>query len=102
VTIRRLESGESFPPHRLETTSGVEIGIPDPDRIVHLQLRRFAGCPICNLHLRSMVGRQGEIGAAGIREIIVFHSSAEDLRPYEEDLPFALVADPERRLAAKL
>jgi hypothetical protein len=26
--------------------------IPEPDRLVHLQFRRYAGCPICNMHLR--------------------------------------------------
>jgi hypothetical protein len=65
---------------------------------VHLQFRRFAGCPICNLHLRSFARRSGEIASAGIREIVVFHSSADQLRKYESDLPFTLIGDPGKRL----
>jgi peroxiredoxin len=74
-------------------------GIPDPERLVHLQFRRFAGCPICNLHLRSVVRRHDEIEAAGIREVVVFHSPAEELREY--DLPFAVIPDPEKKLYAE-
>jgi len=33
--------------------------IPEPDGLVHLQFRRFAGCPVCNLHLRSFASRHG-------------------------------------------
>ncbi|HMZ13123.1 MAG TPA: AhpC/TSA family protein, partial [Mycobacterium sp.] len=31
---------------------GASIRVPGPGRL-HLQFRRFAGCPICSLHLRS-------------------------------------------------
>jgi len=82
---------------RLELTAvdGERVPVPDPGRLVHLQFRRFAGCPICNLHLRSVVQRHDEIVAAGIREVVFFHSPAEQLRDY--DLPFAVIADPDKR-----
>jgi peroxiredoxin len=83
------------------TVAGVSteaISIPDSDRLVHLQFRRFAGCPVCNLHLQSFRRRHQEIAAAGIREVVVFHSTADDLRPYAGDLPFAVIADPDKRL----
>ncbi len=69
-----------------------------PDRTVHLQFRRFAECPICNLHVRELARRNAEIESAGITEIVVFHSSADRLREYQADLPFAVVGDPERNL----
>ncbi|MEU9441957.1 peroxiredoxin-like family protein [Streptomyces sp. NPDC048304] len=72
--------------------------MPDPDRLVHLQFRRFAGCPVCNLHLRSFVRRHAETEAAGVREVVVFHSPAEELRQHTAGLPFAVVADPDKRL----
>jgi hypothetical protein len=72
--------------------------VPDPDHLVHLQFRRFAGCPICNLHLRSLIRRAGEIDSAGIREVVVFHSPADELRAYGPEVPFALIADPDKRL----
>ncbi|WP_159842787.1 peroxiredoxin-like family protein [Nocardia sp. CY41] len=82
----------------LITVSGAQIPVPDPDRLIHLQFRRFAGCPVCNLHLRSIVTRHAEITAAGIREVVVFHSSAAELRKYTAELPLDVIADPERKL----
>ena len=82
----------------LVTVTGAHVPMPDPDRLVHLQLRRFAGCPVCNLHLRSIVNRHADIEAAGIREVVLFHSSADALRPYTADLPLDVVPDPGRVL----
>ena len=86
----------------LTTITGEPIEVPDPALLVHLQFRRFAGCPVCNLHLRSFVRRHDAIEAAGIREVVVFHSSADELRVHAGDLPFAVIADPDRRLYAEL
>ncbi|MCG5212835.1 peroxiredoxin-like family protein [Streptosporangium sp. KLBMP 9127] len=85
----------------LTPVSGSPVAIPDPDRLVHLQFRRFAGCPVCNLHLQSIVRRHTEIEAAGIREVAVFHSPAEELLEHTPDLPFAVVADPAKLLYAE-
>ncbi|MFI9410577.1 peroxiredoxin-like family protein [Nocardia gamkensis] len=82
----------------LVTISGARVGIPDPDDLIHLQFRRFAGCPVCNLHLRSIVNRRDEIAAAGIREVVVFHSGAQELRKYTAELPLDVIADPDREL----
>ncbi|MBB5956427.1 hypothetical protein FHS29_003013 [Saccharothrix tamanrassetensis] len=81
-----------------ETVQGGRVRVPDADRLVHLQFRRFAGCPVCNLHLRSIVLRHDEIVARGIAEVVVFHSSAQELRPHVAGLPFPVVGDPEKRL----
>jgi len=83
--------------HELAGISG-PILIPDPKRLVHLQLRRFAGCNVCNLHLRSFVTRKDEIARAGILEVVVFHSTVEEIRKYESDFPLNLVADPAKHL----
>ncbi|MGC4779233.1 peroxiredoxin-like family protein [Micromonospora sp. NBRC 110037] len=85
-------------PRHLTSVTGAQVALPDPDRLVHLQFRRFAGCPVCNLHLRSIVRRHAEIEAAGVREVVLFHSPADELREHVADLPFAVVADPDRRL----
>ncbi|WP_341717895.1 peroxiredoxin-like family protein [Micromonospora sp. FIMYZ51] len=74
------------------------VELPDPHRLVHLQFRRFAGCPVCNLHLRSVVTRHAEIEAAGVREVVLFHSPADELREHVAELPVAVVADPDKRL----
>jgi peroxiredoxin len=78
--------------------AAARILLPAPGILTHLQFRRYAGCPICNLHLHSMARRHDEIAAAGIQEIVVFHSAVEDMLPYQGQLPFAAVADPGRKL----
>jgi predicted nucleotidyltransferase len=93
-----LDVGSRIDARTLETISGAEVAVPSADATVHLQFRRFAGCPICNLHIRSVARRHGEIAGAGITEVVVFHSAADELRQYQSDLPFAVVADPERKL----
>jgi AhpC/TSA family len=81
-TDDKARVGDAFPTLQLAATSGQLVTVPDlAGDYVHLQLRRFAGCPICNLHLRSIVTRHDEIRSAGIREVAVFHSRAQSTRP---------------------
>lgn len=96
---RQLAAGDQIAPRTLTSLSG-PVDVPDPAALVHLQFRRFAGCPICNLHLRSVTERIDEITAAGIREIVVFHSTPEELQRYEADLPLTVVPDPTEALYA--
>ena len=98
-TGEKTHVGDAFPRLELTASSGRPVTIPDPaGDFVHLQFRRFAGCPICNLHLRSIVSRYEEIRSHGIREVVVFHSTVTELAKYEAELPFPLIADPERHL----
>lgn len=97
LTGRRLEPGHVVEPLLLAALDGGPVPVPDPDRLVHLQFRRFAGCPVCNLHLRSVARRHDEIEAAGVREVVFFHSGADELRPHVADLPFPVIADGQRR-----
>src|SRR5437667_6898590 len=102
-TNDKARVGDAFPTLELAATSGQQVTVPDPaGDYVHLQLRRFAGCPICNLHLRSIVTRHDEIRSHGIREVVVFHSTAAELTKFEAELPFPLIADPERELYRRL
>lgn len=56
-------------------------------------MRWFAGCPICSQHLDTFAARHGDVAAAGITEVVVFHSAAEQLPGHQAALPFA---DPDR------
>jgi peroxiredoxin len=85
----------------LTTIRNEAVSIPDATHLVHLQFRRFAGCPVCNLHLHSFVRRHDEVQAANVREVVVFHSSVSELRAYAADLPFAVIADPTKALYAE-
>lgn len=87
VRIRELYSVDDRP-----------IPVPDAARLTHLQFSRFAGCPICNLHLQSMVDHHGEIVAAGVRQVVLFHSTPDEAGTYARDLPFDVVADPDKEL----
>lgn len=94
----RLAPGHVVSSRILTTVSGAPAPIPKSSHLVHLQFRRFAGCPVCNLHLHSFRQRKDEIAAAFIQEVIVFHSTKELLLPHVRHLPFAVVADPHKQL----
>ena len=100
--MTEVNVGNLLKNRELLTIHGEPVQIPEPDRLVHLQFRRYAGCPICNMHLRSVSQRHHEIIAAGIREVVVFHSSAETMLEFQGGLPFAVIADPAKRLYAEL
>jgi hypothetical protein len=97
----RIQPGAVLEPRELMTVHSECIRIPDRQQLVHLQFRWFAGCPVCKLHLRSIVQRHQEILAASVREVVVFHSTTEDLLHYAGDLPFAVIADPDKLLYAE-
>ena len=96
--MARLKPGDIFPATTLESVTGGPIKLPDPNRLVHLQFRRFVDCPICNTHIAELRRRAREIEAAGVKEVIVFHSSAKSIRSYQKDVPFVLVGDPKKNL----
>jgi peroxiredoxin len=82
----------------LYSITGNLIRLPYSNGLIHIQFRRFAGCPICNLHLQSFVQQHQKIKDAGIREIIVFHSRQEEILKYTSGFPFDLIADPKKQL----
>lgn len=94
---RRVRAGDAVEPFEVTSLQGEVVRVTDPAaRATHLQFRRFAGCPVCNLHLRSFARRHDALREAGVREVAFFHSTAETMRPYQGDLPFAVVPDPEK------
>jgi peroxiredoxin len=97
--LNRVSVGDRFPDLTLTAITGETVTVPDTaGALTHLQFRRFAGCPICNLHLRSITARIDEINAADIREVVVFHSTATELRKYQDDMPFPVIGDPDKTL----
>ena len=96
--LTKFKSGDIVPSTTLESVTGEPIKLPDPNRLVHLQFRRFVDCPICNTHIAELRRRAREIDQAGIKEVIVFHSSPKSIRAYQKDVPFVLVGDPKKVL----
>ena len=94
----KFNPGDMLPTTVMETVAGEAINLPDAKRLVHLQFRRFVDCPICNTHIAESRRRAREIEAAGIKEVIVFHSSPKSIRSYQKDVPFQMVGDPKKAL----
>lgn len=96
---KKLKEGQSAPALNARTIHGAKLQIPSAsDEVLHVQFRRFAGCPICNLHLQSFRQRHAEIEAAGVKEIVIFHSSDDELLPFQGQFPFAVIGDPKKEL----
>src|SRR6516165_9580418 len=94
----KFKPGDMLPPTVMEAVTGEPINLPDAKRLVHLQFRRFVDCPICNTHIAEFRRRARETEAAGIKEVIVFHSSPKSIRSYQKDVPFLMVGDPKKSL----
>ena len=98
----KFKAGDVAPAMHLTNIHGTEVSIPNPkSKWVHLQFRRFAGCPICNLHMQSIIQRNTEIEAAGIREVVVFHSPKEALLAFQGKFSFDIIDDPDKKLYAR-
>lgn len=92
----KYKPGDLFPTTVMEGVTGDAINLPDPKHLVHLQFRRFVDCPICNTHIAEFRKRAREIESAGVKEVIVFHSSPKSIRAYHKDVPFSMVGDPKK------
>jgi peroxiredoxin len=92
----KFRPGDTLPTKVMEAVTGESITLPDPRNLVHVQFRRFVDCPICNTHIAEFRRRGREIEAFGIKEVIVFHSSAKSIRSYQKDVPFLMVGDPNK------
>jgi peroxiredoxin len=96
--MTRIRTGEVWPIAQMNAVGRGNVRLPGATAWTHVQFRRFAGCPICSLHLRRFVRRKAELDARGISEVVVFASSEAVLAEYAAEFPFALVADPSRAL----
>lgn len=52
-----LEVGGRVPVASVTSLQGEEIQLQQPQQFIHIQFRRFAGCPICDIHLQQFVKR---------------------------------------------
>lgn len=85
----------------LRTIKGKKIERPEKNHYIHLQFRRFSGCPVCMLHVQQLLRRRQDIENANIHEVIIFYSTEEKMSDLLADLPFDYVADPKRKLYAQ-
>lgn len=96
----RLTPGKRIAPFTVETLAHGALQVPAAG-LLHLQFRRYAGCPICNVHLRSFRARHDELVRAAVKVVAFFSSTADEMRPFQGDLPFPTVPDPQREWYAR-
>lgn len=95
----KFKRGDRLTPINTNNIHGAPVTVPDSQgRWTHLQFRRFAGCPVCNLHLQEFISRHHELVRAGIHEVVAFHSSNDELLPYQGRFPFDVIGDPDKVL----
>lgn len=99
--LKRLQPCDFIPSKTLVDVNDNRVELKSETGLIHLQFRRFAGCPICNLHLQSVKKHYEQLQDLGIREIVVFHSSKEQLKKYTREFPFTLIGDPNKALYRK-
>lgn len=96
--MAKIKAGDFIVPRQLETISATFVDVPATQHVTHIQFRRFASCPICNLHIRSFIDRHLELVAVGVQEVVVFHSTQEKMIELGGEVPFAMIADPSKDL----
>ena len=96
----RLTSNTPAPAFTGEVIGGGSLSLSDlRGRPVLLKFYRFAECPVCNLHVRTLVRRHDEVAAAGLTTVVLFHSPLSRVeRKQGFDLPFPVIADPEKQI----
>ncbi|HSE22404.1 MAG TPA: peroxiredoxin-like family protein [Pyrinomonadaceae bacterium] len=94
----RYKAGDVFRQLTVTTSKGAPVTIPVAGaNYTHLQFRRFSGCPICNTHIAEFRRSIAQLEAAGIHEVLFFHSSQEDVAAFHNHLPFDAVGDREKQ-----
>jgi thioredoxin-dependent peroxiredoxin len=70
---------------------------------VYLVFMRFAGCPVCNLRVHTLLKHANAFKEKNIEVVLIYESSVENLRIYlnDEAYPFTFVADPQSTLYIK-
>lgn len=94
--MKKIRPGEVWPIEEMNAVGRGVVRVPAATRWTHVQFRRFAGCPICNLHLREFVRRKAELDQFGVTEVILFASTPTALEEHAARVPFAMVADSAR------
>lgn len=96
--MAKIKVGDFIVPQKLKTISASSVDVPATQQITHIQFRRFASCPICNIHIETFIDRHLELVETGIQEVVVFHSTQEEMLKHGSDVPFAMIADPNKTL----
>eukprot|EP00834_Sanchytrium_tribonematis_P008397 NODE_971_length_2831_cov_1.606515.p2 type:complete len:195 gc:universal NODE_971_length_2831_cov_1.606515:591-1175(+) len=101
----QLKAGDTVPVDSVKTIDNIEIPLINSHGKVHLNLRRFSGCPLSNLNMRETARELSTIQSAGIREVIVLHSDPEVIMENQGTAEWAkgisFVSDPHKIIYKK-
>ena len=94
TTMTKLAMGDIVPVTTFTTFKGETVSLVDVKMpLIHIQFRCYAGCPICNLHLCSIIKCKDKLTMLSVSEIVFFHSTPEELKEHTSYLPFPCVAN---------
>ena len=100
--MTKLAVGDIIPVTTFTTFKGETVSLTNSSTpLIHIQFRRQAGCPICDMHLRSIMKCEDELTTLGVSEVVFFHSTPEELKEHTTYLPFPCIADPTKELYKK-
>jgi peroxiredoxin len=96
----KLRVGDRAPAVVLDALDGSRLDCASPNGPVVLVLTRYAGCPVCQLHVGRIAAAMPELRARSCAVWMVFQSTPARLRAAMAEWKpgFAAVADPTARL----
>jgi thioredoxin-dependent peroxiredoxin len=104
IMAQKLKSNDKAPVFELQSAQGKAINLTDyKDKTVLLIFFRFAGCPVCNFQMHSLIENYPKLQAQNTEVIAVFESSNETLATYISDagVPFPVIGNPDLSLYKK-
>ncbi len=96
-----LSIGALAPPITIPDFSGRQVDTTSmTGRPLLISFYRYASCPLCNLRMRALMLDYADLHARGLQFVAVFQSSASAISEYisRHDVPFPIIADPDRAL----
>ena len=103
---KQIEQGDNLPIDSFTTIQEKEIAVKSDTGLLYLHLARYSGCPVCNLHFRTVARRMPEMKERNIEVVFVMHSSQQVMLENQGSLEWAkelnFVADPEMKIYKQL
>ena len=100
-----ISVGDRVPIDSVTTIDNQVISLINGKGLVHLQLKRFSGCPLCNVHMRFIANHLEDFEKVGLKEILVLHSDPsiiqENQGTAEWSKGLTFVGDPKKEIYAK-
>ena len=97
----RIQPGQPATNFSTEDIAGNAITLNAyADRRLMLSFYRYAACPLCNLRVHDLIQHYASFSERNLNLIAVFQSPRESIRRYigKQNIPFPVIADPERML----